>query len=171
MKRYLYVGFAALAAAVVGAASPAEAQQFKVGFLDSQRVLAESPAAATIRQTLETEFAPMRAEIEQLEQGLQQQQDALREAAAGLTPDAMQQRQQALQQQFTQYQQRVAQIEQAFAQRQQQLVEPLMTRIRGILEDVRRAGNYSFIIDPPDGLIVASDPALDVTDQVLQRLR
>jgi outer membrane protein len=170
MKRHLSVGLATLAMMVVGFVSQAEAQQLKIGFVDSDRILQESPAAAEIRATLETEFGPMRQEIEQMETRLQGQQDELRRAAATLSADVMQERQTALQQQYTAYQQRVQQIEQAFGQRQQQLVEPLMTRIRDILETVRREGNFSFIIDPPQGMVVSFDPQLDVTDRVLQRL-
>jgi Skp family chaperone for outer membrane proteins len=45
-----------------------------------------------------------------------------------------------------------------------------MVRIRGVLEEVRAAGSYSFIIDPPEGMVVAVDPALDVTNDVIRRL-
>lgn len=168
MKRFL--SFAIAAAAAIATALPAGAQQLRIGYLDSERVLAETPAFAAVRTTMETEFTPLRQELEQLEQALQAADEQFRAQGATLTESARQQRQQALQQQLAQYQQRAQAIQQQVAAREQQLIAPVMERIRGVLEEVRAAGNYSFIIDPPEGTIVAVDPALDVTSEVIRRL-
>ncbi|HEX2080819.1 MAG TPA: OmpH family outer membrane protein [Longimicrobium sp.] len=168
MKRILSFVFAGALAAL--AASPAQAQQLRIGYVNSQRILAETPAFADVRSTLEREFTPLRAEIDTLEARLSRADDELRAQAGTLTEAARQQRQQGLQQQLAAYQQRAQQIQQQLQAREQELVAPVMQRIRGVLEEVRRAGNYSFIIDPPDGLIVAVDPALDVTNDVIRRL-
>lgn len=168
MKRFL--SFAIAAAAAFATVLPAGAQQLRIGYLDSQRVLAETPAFAEVRTTMEAEFAPLRQELEQLEQTLQAADEQFRAQAATLTEAARQQRQQTLQQQLAQYQQRAQAIQQQVAAREQQLIAPVMERIRGVLEEVRAAGNYSFIMDPPEGVVVAVDPALDVTSEVIRRL-
>jgi outer membrane protein len=168
MKRTLSFVLAGLA--VVATAASADAQQFKLGFLDSQRVLAEAPAFSAVRATMEQEFAPLRAEIERLESALQTADEQFRAQAQTMTETARTQRQQALQQQLAQYQQRGQQIQQQVAQREQELMGPIMEQIRGVLEQVRAAGNYSYIIDPPEGMVVAVDPALDVTSEVIRRL-
>jgi outer membrane protein len=168
MKRFLSFAFAG--AVAVLAAAPAQAQQLKVGYVHSQRILAETPAFADVRATLEREFTPLRAEIDSLESRLARGDEELRAQSATLTEAARQQRTQALQQQLAQYQQRAQAIQQQLQQREQELVAPVMQRIRGVLEEVRAAGNFSFIIDPPDGMVVAVDPALDVTNDVIRRL-
>src|SRR5688572_20373794 len=167
MKRILSFVFAGVLAVV--AATPAQAQ-LKIGYVNSQRILAETPAFADVRATLEREFTPLRAEIDSLEARLGRADQDFQAQSATLTEAARQQRQQALQQQLAQYQQRGQQIQQQLQAREQELVGPVMQRIRGILEEVRRAGGYSFIMDPPDGVIVAVDPALDVTNDVIRRL-
>jgi outer membrane protein len=169
MKRTLSFVLAGVAAVVATAAS-ADAQQLRIGYLNSERVLAEAPAFSAVRATMELEFAPLRAEIERLETALQTADEQFRAQGPTLTEAARTQRQQALQQQLAQYQQRGQQIQQQVAQREQELMGPVMEQIRGVLEQVRQAGNYSFIIDPPDGLVVAVDPALDVTSDVIRRL-
>lgn len=169
MKRIWSFAFAGLMAALA-AAVPAEAQQFKLGYISSDRVLAETPAFASVRETMETEFAPLRQELERLETTLQAADEQFRAQSATLTEAARTARQQALQQQFAQYQQRAQQIQQQVAAREQELIAPVMQRIRGILEEVRAAGSYSFIMDPPEGVVVAVDPALDVTNEVIRRL-
>lgn len=167
MKRIFSFVFAGVLAAL--AAAPAQAQ-LKIGYVNSQRILAETPAFADVRATLEREFTPLRAEIDSLEARLGRADQEFQAQAGTLTEAARQQRQQTLQQQLQAYQQRGQQIQQQLQTREQELVAPVMQRIRGILEEVRRAGNYSFIMDPPDGLVVAVDPALDVTNDVIRRL-
>jgi outer membrane protein len=167
MKRIFSFVFAGVLAAL--AATPAQAQ-LKIGYVNSQRILAETPAFADVRATLEREFTPLRAEIDSLEARLGRADQEFQAQAGTLTEAARQQRQQTLQQQLAAYQQRGQQIQQQLQTREQELVAPVMVRIRGILEEVRRAGNYSFIMDPPDGLVVAVDPALDVTNDVIRRL-
>ena len=168
MKRILSFAFAA-ALSVVAAAAPAQAQ-LKIGYVNSDRVLAETPAFADVRATLEREFGPLRAEIDTLEARLGRADAELRAQATTLTEAVRNQRQQGLQQQFAAYQQRAQQIQQQLQSREQELVQPVMVRIRGVLETVRAAGGFSFIMDPPEGVIVAVDPALDVTDQVIRAL-
>lgn len=168
MKRIFSFAFAGVLAAL--AAAPAQAQQLKIGYVNSQRILAETPAFADVRATLEREFTPLRAEIDSLEARLGRADQEYQAQAGTLTEAARQQRQQTLQQQLAAYQQRGQQIQQQLQTREQELVAPVMQRIRGVLEEVRRAGNYSFIIDPPDGLVVAVDPAVDVTNDVIRRL-
>jgi outer membrane protein len=168
MKRFPSFAVAGAVALLAGAA-PAQAQ-LKVGYVNSQRILAETPAFADVRATLEREFTPLRAEIDSLEARLSRGDEELRAQQGTLTEAARQQRTQALQQQLTQYQQRAQQIQQQLQTREQELVAPVMQRIRGVLEEVRAAGGFSFIIDPPDGMVVAVDPALDVTNDVIRRL-
>lgn len=170
--KYLLTSVAAVAAAAAITATPsaASAQQLRIGYIDSQRIFAESPQFAGVRQTLETEVTPLREELERLERELQEANDQLQAQAPTLTEAVRQERQQALQQQFARYQERRQQIQQQIAAREQELVAPVMQRIRAVLDQVRQAGNYTFIIDPPEGLVVAVDPAIDVTEDVMRRL-
>jgi Skp family chaperone for outer membrane proteins len=46
-----------------------------------------------------------------------------------------------------------------------------MDRINGVLQDVRKEGGYTIILDATAGGIVAADPAADLTDMVLTRLK
>ena len=170
MRRILSVGLLSAAAALVLGAAPAQAQ-VKVGFVNSQRVLAEAPGLAAVQQTLQREFTGLRAPLDTLEQRLNAANTALQQQQASLTPQVRQQRQNELQQQYQAYQQRGEQLQRQAQQREQQLVAPVMQQITGAIEAERRAGAYTYIMDSSQGGIVAVDPTLDLTDRVLARLR
>lgn len=55
-------------------------------------------------------------------------------------------------------------------QRRDELIQPVMDRINTIIEAVRVEGQYHLILDLAAGSIVAADPALDLTQQVIGRL-
>ncbi len=169
MRRFLSVGFLGAAALLLGSAQ-AEAQ-VKVGFVNSQRVLAEAPGLAQVQQTLQRELTGLRAPLDTLEQRLNAANTALQQQQASLTPQVRQQRQNELQQQYQAYQQRGEQLQRQAQQREQQLVAPVMQQITAAIEAVRREGAYTYIMDSSQGGIVAVDPALDITDRVLARLR
>ena len=170
MKRILSVGvLGALGALFVGAA-PAAAQ-LKIGFVNSQRVLAEAPGVQQVQQTLQAEMTRLRAPLDSMEQRLNAANTAFQQQQATLTPAAREQRQNELQQQFAAYQQRGQQLQEQAQQRQAQLVQPVMQQINAAIEALRREGAFTLIVDSSQGGIVTVDPALDLTDRVLQRMR
>jgi outer membrane protein len=171
MKRFLSVSFAGALAALVVAAAPAAAQQQRIGFVNSQRILAEAPGLQQVQQTLERELPGLRAPLDSLEQRLQAQQTQLQQQSATLSEQVRTQRQTELQQQFAAYQQRAQQLQQQAQRREAELVQPVMQAINNAIEAERRAGNYSYIMDASGNGIVAVDPALDMTERVLARLR
>lgn len=152
---------------LVGSGSAAQAQQLRIGYVDTDRVIAEAPAFAGIRESMEREFEPFRQELDSLETALRTANEALQ--AETLTEAARAQRMEALQQQIEYYQFRSQQLQQQAVQRENQLMEPVLRRVREQLQVLRREGNYSFIISQQDA-ILAVDPDLDLTEELIRRL-
>lgn len=172
MKRLLSAGIFGVAALALGlGASPASAQQLKIGFVNSQRVLAEAPGVQNAQRALQTELSGYQTEVDSLERTLQAQGTQLQQQLGTLSEQARTQRQQEFQQRLTAAQQRIGQLNQYAQQREAQLVQPVMQQINQAVEEVRREGGFSFIVDASNGFVIAADPALDVTERVLTRLR
>jgi outer membrane protein len=170
MKRILSAGVLGAVAALVMGAAPAAAQ-IKIGFVNSQRILAEAPGVQQVQQTLQAEMTRLRAPLDSMEQRLNAANTAFQQQQATLSAAAREQRQGELQQQFQAYQQRGQQLQEQAQQRQAQLVQPVMQQINAAIEVLRREGGFTMIVDSSQGGIVTVDPALDLTDRVLQRMR
>jgi outer membrane protein len=171
MKRSMFAGLLGAAAALVLGVAPAGAQTLKIGFVNSQRVLAETPAVAQVNQTLQGELTRLRAPLDTMEQRLNTASQQFQQQQATLSAQAREQRQTELQQQYAAYQQRGQQLQEQAATRQQQLIAPVMQQINNAIDAVRREGAYTMIVDSSQGGIVSVDPSLDITDRVIQRLR
>ena len=170
MRKVIGTGVAAFALLVATGSASAQTAPNMV-FINSQRVMAEAPgiqqARATLQQEmqrLEQQIAPLRTEYETMVQEFQQQQ-------AMMTPERRRERQQALGTKQQEIQQRAAQLEQEAQGKQQELLEPALERINTVIEGLREERGYAFIFDVAGGGLVAADPALDITDEVLRRLQ
>jgi outer membrane protein len=178
MKRTYFVG-ALCALALMAGHAPAEAQArgaaqaqaTRFAFINSQRILAQAPGAAEAEQTFEREMTRYRQEIEQLRLQIERAGEEFERQQASMRPADRTARQEQLQQQFQSYQQRVTELERTAQRRQAELVEPIMKRISDTIEEMRRESGYSMIFDSSTGVLITADPALDLTDRVLQRLR
>lgn len=159
-------------AAVGFSAAPLAAQAGpKWGFINSQRLLAEAPGSQEAQQALEQDMSRFRSELEKLESELQTMISEYEQQQTMMSMDARQKREQEIRAKDQAYRQRAMELEQQAARRQQEVIEPIMTRIREVIDQMREEGNYAMIFDVAAGAIIAVDPALDLTDEVLARLR
>jgi outer membrane protein len=154
----------------VGATS-LEAQTVRIGYIDSGRIMAQAPGTEEAQRAFEQDMERYRVELERLEDELDTLQENFERQQGTLSATARQERQQEINQRFIAYQQRRAELEETAQRRQAELVGPIMERISVVIEDLRREGNYGLILDAASGSIISADPALDLTDQVLTRLR
>jgi Skp family chaperone for outer membrane proteins len=88
-----------------------------------------------------------------------------------LSADAKKQREQELTQKQSAFQQRAQTMQESAGRRQQELMQPIMTRIQAVISELRQQEGYAIIFDMAAEAMVAADPALDLTDRVIERLR
>jgi outer membrane protein len=154
-------------------ARPAEAQEgaLKVGYVNSQEILAEDPAARQAQEQLNQELESIREQVEQMGQELEGMMQQYEAQQLTMSPQVKEQRQQEILTQRQEYEGRVGALEQQAGQRQQEIVQPVMDRINQIIESIRVEGDYALIFDVAAGSILAADGSLDLTPEVLRRLR
>lgn len=153
-------------------ASSAQAQGvIKIGYIDSQQILDQDPSAQAAQEQFEADLARYRAEVDQIGQDLQQLIDQYSQQEAMLSETAKTNRQEEIRLKQTQYQQRISELEQQAGARQAELVQPVMERINAVIEDIRADGAYSMIFDVAAQGIIAADPTLDLTAEVIRRLQ
>lgn len=143
----------------------------KLGYIDSQAILNQDPAARAAQQQFEQDMARYRAEVDQMGQELQDLIGRYEQQEAMLSEEAKNNRQEEIRLKQTEYQQRISELEQQAGLRQAELVEPVMERINAVIEDMRVDGGYAIIFDVAAQGIIAADPALDLTPEVVRRLQ
>ena len=163
--------FLALALLLPVQGAQAQPVGLKVGYINSQQILEQDPAAQRAQEQFNQELQVIRGEVEKMGQELEQMIQQYEQQQLTLSPQIKEQREQAILTKRQEYQGRVDQLEQQAGQRQQEIVQPVMDRINRVIEAVRAEGNYSLIFDVAAGSILAADSSLDLTQEVLRRLQ
>lgn len=176
MKRVTLVTLATLAVlSLSGGADAAVAQQgpTKIGYINSQVVLRQTPGYAAAESTWSRELEGFRAEVAQLQATLDSAASAFEQSSVMLSPTQRDARRQELEAKQTELEQRSQALQQRAATRERELIEPIRQRIDAVIDGVRTEGNYAIIFDlaAPGATIVSVDESLDLTSQVVQRLQ
>ena len=148
-----------------------EAQAARVGYVDSNAVLAEYGPAQEATQTLESARSDAESELQLLTTGLQSAINEYQQQAMSLTEEARAGRESELASQQQALDRRRQELEVQFQQRQAELIQPITDRITAVIEEIRVEGSYAMILDRASQVILAADPTLDLTQQVLTRLQ
>ena len=164
------IWFAIVALALLVGAGSAEAQALKIGYVNSQQILATSAEAAAAEERFNQEMQGFQAEVQRLEQELSGLQQRYQQQQLTLSPEARANREQQIQQKLQEYQTRTQQLQQQADQRRAELVQPVVDKITAIIETIREEGQYHLILDVAAGSIISADSTLDLTPEVIQRL-
>ncbi len=158
--------------AVLGAPGIQAAAQspLKIGYINSQVIIAEDPAATAAQEQFQREMVPFQSELRGLEEDIANLIARYQAQQITLTANARRTRQDEIAQKQQAYQERMAQIEAEAARRQQELVQPIMERINNIIQEIRSDGSYTFIFDVAGGGLIAADESFDLTGEVQERL-
>ena len=166
MKRILFA--IVLVLALPAAAS---AQVLKIGYINSQSILADAPGAKEAQTQFDADMATYKAEVTQMATELEGLVKQYEQQQAMLSPAAKQTREADIRTKQQAYQDRLSAIDQRAAARQQELVQPVMDRINAVIEAYRAEQGYSLIFDVASGGVVAASPTLDLTSEIVRRLQ
>lgn len=145
----------------------------KLAYVRGQDILAQTPG----RPELEAQFNKEVDSAKALEKAWGDSMNVLvsdyAKSEATLSADQKTARQAALREKQASYQQRTQQLEQKVQAENQRLVGPVLQRVNGIIDQVRTEGGYTMIFDVQNqgSGIVSADKNLDITDQVITRLK
>ncbi len=164
-------GFLILTLMIIATAIFAETD--KLAYIDTDRIMMESPEtqeAQTIllseRQKWEREIGEMDTEIQQLYTDYESKKMILtasgkQEAEAKIT---------------TLQNKRQTKVEEIFGengkfvQKQAELLEPILNKLKYVIEKVAVENNYSVIFDAAAGGLLYAKPSMDITDLVIEEM-
>jgi outer membrane protein len=150
------------------AALPARAEG-KVGVVDPQRLLQESPQGKAMMESIRSEFAPRERTLQAQAQALKGKEDRLQKDGATMTDDQRTRAEKELRDGERDFERARGELQDDFTARRNEEVSRLQ---RTIIEEVRNYGkaqNYDVILSGEAVLYAAS--SLDVTQAILGALQ
>jgi outer membrane protein len=143
----------------------------KIAYVNSQKIVAQAPGAVEARTTIEREMNKHQADLALADDSLKNLIAEFQKKQLALSADAREKQEADIRAKQQALQTRAQTLEDQMQKRQQDLVKPIMDRINTVLDALRKENGYTIIFDVSAGSVVSADPAADLTDTVLARLK
>jgi outer membrane protein len=147
-------------------ATPATAQQLRVGYVDMKQVLDNAPQVIAGREKLDLEFRPRNETIEFQERQVQAMDDRLQ--MGNLTEDARIRLDRELREMRRNVNRQKEDLRDELSFRRTEEVQKLEDQINEAVQEIARNNGYDLILSSP---VVYADPSLDITQIILDQLR
>jgi outer membrane protein len=149
------------------------AETDKMAYIDTDRIMMESPEtqeAQTIlfseKQKWEQEIADLDAEIDQLYADYESKKMIL-------TTSGKEEAENKIMEMQTNRQAKVEEIfgeNGKFIQKQTELLDPILNKLKYVIEKIAVENNYSIIFDVAAGGLLYAKPSMDITDLVIEEM-
>jgi len=156
----------ALAALFAAAAVPAAAQELKIGYVNSERVLREAVPAKAAQTKLESEFGKRERELNELGVRLKAAADKLQKEEPTLSEPEKNRRQRELVEQDRDLQRKRREFQEDLNQRRNEELAAVVERANRTIKQIFDSEKYDLILQE----VVFAGPRIDITDKVIKAL-
>ena len=157
---------AAGAALLALAAFSAQAQELKIGYVNSDRVLREATPAKAAQARLETEFAKRDKGLADLATTLKAAVDKLEREALTLSEADRVRRERDLSDQDREIQRKRREYQEDLSQRKNEELNAVVERANKVIKQIFETEKYDLILQEA----VFAGPRIDITDKVIKAL-
>ena len=152
----------------------AASAEVKIGYVDSQRIMAEFQEAIDAQNKLEEIRNQYQAEYEGKVREYQQMADEIESQSLLLSEEKKKEKLRQLQDKATEIDkykfEKLNPEGGEFYRKNQELFKPIIDKINVVIQKIGKVEEYDFILDAASGMLLHAMPKYDLTQQVLQEL-
>ena len=156
----------ALSVLTLGLVGGVAAQSMKIGFVSTDRIFKEAPAAKAAQSKLEQEFAKREKDIQQMAEQLQGSSAQLERDAPTLSEAQKSSRQRQLVDMDREFQRKRREFQEDLNLRKNEELQVVLERANRIIKQVAEADKFDLILQD----VVYINPKHDITDKIISRL-
>jgi outer membrane protein len=161
-----FVRYACTTLALICAVAAVQAEEARLGFVSTERVLKEASTAKAAQTKLEQEFSKREKELVDLGNTIKASADKFEKEAPTLPETQRQARQKQILEQDRDFQRKRREFQEDLNARKNEELQLVIQRANKVIKDIAIAEKYDFIFQ--DAVYV--NPKLDVTDKVIKAL-
>lgn len=166
MKYFSRHSWLAVAFAAAAIAGQAHAQEFRVGFVNTDRIFREANTAKAAQAKLEQEFSRREKELNDLDTALKNASDRFEREAPTLSEGQRNTRQKQLVDQDREFQRKRREFQEDLNARKSEELQQVLERANRVVKTVAEAEKYDLVVQEA----VYINPKHDITDKVIKAL-
>jgi outer membrane protein len=155
-----------IAALTLAAAAAPALAEVKIGFVNGQKVINESPQAAKAKKKLEKEFEKRDQDLQKLAKQLQTMQESLEKNSVTMSETDRRNKEREFGDLNRDFQRKQREFREDLNLRQNEEMAGIYERVNKVIKQVAEAEKYDLILQ--EGVYVS--PKLDITDKVIKAL-
>jgi outer membrane protein len=168
-----FMGRLSMAVLISGTVISTAWPQMKIGYVDSQKILAAYPAAADVQKKIESENAAWAEELRKMNEEYRTSEQVLDQQSLLLSDAKKKEKEQELKALYVKIQdyqkQKWGEGGEIF-KRQEDLLKPVYDKINSVIQRVGEAEEYDYILDTVQGQVLFAKSKYDLTDLVVKEL-
>jgi outer membrane protein len=165
MKRIRVIAVAATVLLALAGAG-AQAQELKIGYVNSDRVLREAAPAKAAQAKLEAEFSKREKELNEIGSRLKAASDKLDKDAPTLSEAERSRRQRDLIDQDREFQRKRREFQEDLSQRKNEELASVVDRANKVIKQIFETEKFDLVIQEA----VFAGPRVDITEKVIKAL-
>jgi outer membrane protein len=144
-----------------------------IAYIDTDKVMMECQDTQEAQQLFQTEQQAWQEEIQDMDMEIQRLRDDYDQKKLILKESG---KEEAMNKIRDLVQERDARVDEIFGeggkamQKNAELLEPILTKLRGVIESISTEDNIDLVLDASTGGILYAVPSLDITDIVVERM-
>ena len=168
MKNFLRHGWSAVlvGALVLSVQAQAQSEEFRVGFVSTDRIFRESNAAKAAQTKLEQEFSKREKELSDVGAALKSASDKFEREATTLAESQRTARQKQLVDQDRDFQRKRREFQEDLNSRKNEELQQVLEKANRVIKQVAESEKYDAVLQEA----VYINPKHDITDKVLKAL-
>jgi outer membrane protein len=166
MIHFTRIGVLAVAATAALWAGAAAAQELKIGYVNSERVLREATPAKAAQSKLEVEFSKRERELNEQGGRLKAAAEKLDKEAPALSEAERTRRQRELVEQDRDLQRKRREFQEDLSQRRNEELAAVVERANRVIKQIFDQEKYDLILQE----VIFASPKVDITDKVIKAL-
>lgn len=142
--------------------------EVKIGFVDVQKAIQGTTAGKKAKETLDAEFAKRKKDLDKKKADIEKMGQDLEKKKSVLSEEVMNKKQMELQEEMMKFQKTVADNQGEIQNKEKELVEPILKKIKSVIETVAQEKGYTMIFERQGQNIIWAQKDADLTDAVVQ---
>ena len=156
----------AVCVAVLSTSTHVLAQETKIGFVNTERILREAPTAKAAQIKIEQEFSKREKELQDLSARIKSMSEKLDKESAVMSEADRTRRQREVADLDKDFQRKQREFREDLNQRRNEEVANVLERTNKVIKQIADTEKYDLILQDA----VAVNPRIDITDKVLKAL-
>ena len=163
---------ATISAVILGlfgfAGAKAFAADIKFAVVDLQKALQSVESGQKAKSTLEKEFNDKKKQLQAEEEAIKKMSEEFKKQSLVLSEEAKSRKQNEIQERLVKYRELFGKSQFDIQNRERQLTEPIILKLKGIVEDLGAKQGYTMILEKNENNVLFSQKKDDLTEEVIK---